>query len=40
MATTIKRSTGRAKPLVPSAGPTGRRYGTGGKIKKSKPKTK
>ena len=35
MAKTIKRTTGRAKPLVPSAGPTGRTYGHGGKIKKS-----
>lgn len=37
---TKKRTIGRAKPLVPSAGPTGRRYGNGGKITKSKPKGK
>ena len=31
----VKRPTGRPKPLVPSAGPTGRPYGNGGKIKKA-----
>lgn len=36
--TTKIRTTGRAKPLVPSAGPTGRRYGCGGKIKTTKTK--